>query len=121
VHNDSGRYPARREAFHALPRHRRSLTTAIEPLMPAANHLVAERVNRGTIEGHTKVVHVALNNRTHVMALIWEPAGFVFFDCAPDQTCGGARPPAGCKQRPICSPCPRAPIRYGDVLQRQFR
>ena len=71
MHKDSGRNPTRSVAFHALPRHRRSLTTAIEPLMPAANHLVAERMDRGTVEGHTVVIDVALNNRTHVTALIW--------------------------------------------------
>lgn len=72
MHNNSGRNPTRGVPFHALPRHRRSRTTAIEPLMPAANHLVAERMDRGTVEGHPKVIDVTLNNRTHVTALIWD-------------------------------------------------
>ena len=48
VHNDSGRDPTRCVAFHALPRHRRSRTTAIQPRMPAANHRITERMQRGT-------------------------------------------------------------------------
>ena len=71
MHNDSGRNPKRGEAFHALPRYRRSLTTAIKPLMPAANHLVTKRMERGAVERYAVITDVALNNRTHVTTLIW--------------------------------------------------
>src|SRR6516165_2373633 len=39
--------------------------------MPAANHLITERVERGTVERHSKVIDVALNHRTNVLTLIW--------------------------------------------------
>src|SRR5262249_36497794 len=51
--------------------YRRSLTTAIEPQMPAANHLVAKRMDRETVERHSKVIDVTLNDRMHVTALVW--------------------------------------------------
>src|SRR5436190_7350198 len=71
MHKDSGRDPTRRVAFHAFPRHRRSLTTAIEPLIPAADHLMAKRVERGTVEGHPEIIEVALNGRMNVATLFW--------------------------------------------------
>src|SRR5213594_3707991 len=71
MHNDSGRKPTRGVAFHALPRHMRSLTAATEPLMPAANHLMTERMDRRTVEGHTVVIDVALNDCTDVTTLVW--------------------------------------------------
>src|SRR5688572_24230950 len=39
--------------------------------MPAPNHLVAEGMNRGTVEGYAKVMDVTLYNRTNILALIW--------------------------------------------------
>src|SRR5881397_470136 len=71
MHNNSRRNPTRGVAFHALPRHMRSLTTATEPLMPAANHLVTEGMDRRTVKRHTVVLDVALSNRTNVLTLVW--------------------------------------------------
>jgi hypothetical protein len=34
--------------------------------MPAANHRMTERMQRGTVEGHSKLIDVTLNNRTNI-------------------------------------------------------
>ena len=79
MHNDSGRNPARGVAFHAFPRDMRSLTAATEPLVPAANHLVAERMERGTVEGHTEVIALrALGGVTGLRVAV-RPAGAPLF------------------------------------------